>query len=786
MNQKALLKLKQMGQVRFNAALIALLWTLLVSVSLVWNVYHQRQELLANAHLQADAYINKDLSFRSWATSHGGVYVRTDEKTPPNPYIKDTERDVVTTGGVKLTLVNPAYMMRQVLQDFSAPFGIRGHLTSLTLINPNNAPDPWEREALSDFERGAKEVLEVTEVDGKTVLRQMRPIYVEPGCIKCHNDVGYKVGEIRGGISTMVDMEPLETASAKTTNGMIATHSLVWLVGLIGIGVSSRRSALRTAERERSVEAMRRNEQRALALLALDEKAEKLDEKALLQEGLEEAERLTSSQIAFLHFVNEDQQSIELVTWSKHTREQCQAVFNAHYPLSEAGVWADCARLKQPVVHNDYQNLNSKHGYPQGHSHLVRELTVPVLEGDMVRLIMGVGNKPGDYDQSDISLLQMIANDLWKVVRRRRAEEALRRANEEMEQRVQERTRELSVANEHLLKSVAELQLHQREMKLVNQLNDMLQTCQTLDEAYRVIEISLREIFSVQGGLLTVMDADRQYLETVVSWGEAASDASFALDDCWAMRQGHAHWVKDVKKELLCKHFIQPPQAGYLCLPLIAQGEIMGLLHIEMKPGDGPESCETQHNLAETVCESIKLGLSNISLRIALREQATHDTLTGLYNRRYLDETLPREMYRATRNKSPLCAVMIDIDHFKRFNDTHGHEAGDVVLREIGGMLLGNMRKSDIAVRYGGEEITIIMPDSSLEDAQQRVEQIRRQVSQMELRFGGAELEQVTISAGVARMQGSGATPDQLLRAADQALYAAKQAGRNRVVADKV
>lgn len=772
---------RQAGNVRFNAAVVALLWTLLLAASLAWNINNQQRKTLYNAQLQADAYINKDLSFRSWATSHGGVYVRPTEKSPSNPYLKVPNRDVVTTNGIKLTLINPAYMMRQVLEDFSAPFGIRGHLTSLKLKNPNNAPDQWEREALQAFERGVKSVVEVEKVDGVDIFRYMRPVYIEQGCLQCHGDMGYKLGDVRGGISTVVDMSQLEAGSAKTVRGMIFTHGLLWLVGLFGIGVSARHVSLRAIERERSVEALRRNEQSALALLMLDEKAGKLDEKALLQEGLEEAERLTASKIGFLHFINEDQLSIELVAWSKRTREQCQAVFDNHYPISEAGVWADCARLKQPVVHNDYQKLADKHGYPQGHSHLIRELTVPAMEDGKVRLIMGVGNKDSDYDESDTRLLQMIANDLWKVVRRRRVEDALRRANEEMEQHVQERTEALSIANERLSKLVGELQQHHHEMRQVNQLNDLLQSCQTLEEAYRVIEISLRELFGEHGGMLTMMDADRLYLEKVASWGDTACDENFVPDDCWAMRQGHTHWVRDVGTDLVCKHFSHIPQGGYLCLPLIAQGAIMGLLHLEIKEGKSTEFYDALRGLAATVGEAIRLGLSNISLRTAMREQATHDQLTGLYNRRYLDETLPREMHRVMRNKAALCVVMIDIDHFKNFNDTHGHEAGDIVLRRLGQLLHDNLRKSDVAVRYGGEEITIVMPDSSLDYARQRVEQIRQRVSEMDILSGAVSLGHITISAGVAQMQ-EGATPEQLLRAADQALYAAKAAGRNCVV----
>lgn len=751
---------------------------MLAAISLAWNIHHQREGLLVNARLQADAYISKDLSFRSWASSHGGVYVRPTTKTPPNPYLKSPNRDVVTTNGVKLTLMNPAYIMRQVLGDFSSQFGIHGHLTSLKLTNPGNAPDPWEHEALLAFDRGASVMESMASKDGMTVLRYMRPVYVEQGCLQCHADAGYKVGDIRGGISTMVDMTPLEAASGKIVNGMIATHGIVWMVGLLGIGISGRRFVLRDVERERSMQALRLNERRALALLALDRKADELDEKEILQEGLEEAEHLTSSQIAYLHFINDDQKTIELVTWSKRTLAHCEAAFDRHYPITAAGVWADCARLKQPVMHNDYQSLGDKHGYPEGHTHLVRHLSVPVVESDMVRLIMGVGNKTSDYDDADTHLLQMIANDLWKVVRRRRAEEALRCANEEMEQRVHERTDSLS-------KSVAELQRHHLEMRLINQMSDMLQTCQTLDEAYRVIEIISSEIFSVRGGVLTMTDAGRQCMETVSRWGETVCDDSFSMGDCWAMRQGQTHCVKDMGKALLCRHFIQPPKGRHMCLPLIAHGETMGMLYLEMKNEDSLDLCEAQHNLAETVCESIKLGLSNISMRIALREQATHDQLTGLYNRRYMDETLPREIHRAIRNNMPLCAVMIDIDHFKRFNDTHGHEAGDIVLREIGRLLQDDLRKSDIAVRYGGEEIVIIMPDSSLEDAQQRLEQIRQQIKGLKLRLGETALNQVTISAGIARISGPDETQDRLLRAADQALYASKQAGRDRIMVFK-
>lgn len=242
-----------------NTVLAVSLWSLLVAASLFWNIYHQQQQTLQLARLQADAYINKDLSFRSWATSHGGVYVRPTGESPPNPYLNVPNRDVVTTEGIHLTLINPAYMMRQVLQDFSAPFGIRGHLTSLNLKNPGNVPDAWERKALLAFKQGVKQVDEVSEEPGgKKVMHFMRPVYMEQGCLKCHGDMGLKVGDIRGGLSTAVDMEPLYAVSAHTIQIMSVTHGGVWLIGLLCIGGVAWRLRQHAVERGRRLEALKK------------------------------------------------------------------------------------------------------------------------------------------------------------------------------------------------------------------------------------------------------------------------------------------------------------------------------------------------------------------------------------------------------------------------------------------------------------------------------------------------------------------------------------------------
>jgi len=190
----------------------------------------------------------------------------------------------------------------------------------------------------------------------------------------------------------------------------------------------------------------------------------------------------------------------------------------------------------------------------------------------------------------------------------------------------------------------------------------------------------------------------------------------------------------------------------------------------------------TRQQLAVAVCETIKLSLYNLKLREELREQATHDPLTGLCNRRYLEENLARELHRAQRGNWPLCVVMLDLDHFKPFNDTFGHDAGDSTLRELSQVLREKLRKSDILSRYGGDEFVLVLPNSSLADARQRLEQILVLIKQKQTRQGSL-LGQVTVSAGVAAAPEHGSTVSELVRAADVALVAAKKAGRDRVVA---
>ncbi len=335
--------------------------------------------------------------------------------------------------------------------------------------------------------------------------------------------------------------------------------------------------------------------------------------------------------------------------------------------------------------------------------------------------------------------------------------------------------------NDDLVALVSELQWRDSQMQLMNRMNELLQSCITRDEAYRVITLCASDLFPGHNGALAILPGKNKNLEVVARWGvETVVKSSFSLDDCWALRLGQIHEVLDLEAGLLCSHFIQPLQGGYFCLPLTVQGETLGVLTLidnTVKTGLHPPGLK---QLAVTVGETIKLSLSNLKLRDELRSQAIHDPLTGLFNRRYLDETLPRELNRAQRISAPLCVVMLDIDGFKQFNDSFGHGPGDLLLSEFADVLRKHLRKSDISCRYGGDEFVLVMPDSSIADTQQRVEQIRVFLKELQQVQQAGTGGLITLSAGIASMPEHGSTESELLRAADEAMYTAKQAGGDR------
>lgn len=238
------------------------IWTLIVALSFTWNLYIQNKQKLILATTIAQIGIDKDVLFRRWAAMHGGVYVPDSLHSPPNPYLKNIpERDIHTPSGKRLTLLNPAYIIRQVhelaAQDPDKSGNISGHITSLNPLRPENAPDPWERSALQRFEHGEKQISEVMMVNSKPLIRLMKPFITESTCLKCHAQQGYKIGDIRGGISISVPLNSLWESSAVHWRTTLIGHLVLWLfcclliwvgIGIIRTGEAQLTHALEVAE----------------------------------------------------------------------------------------------------------------------------------------------------------------------------------------------------------------------------------------------------------------------------------------------------------------------------------------------------------------------------------------------------------------------------------------------------------------------------------------------------------------------------------------------------------
>ncbi|HEX6735759.1 MAG TPA: EAL domain-containing protein [Azonexus sp.] len=247
------------GGSRGRYLLIAAAWTLLLGASLAWNLSQLSAGTRQTATSTLRASLSKDIAFRNWVGKHGGVYVPPTADTPSNPYLKVPERDIETSSGKTLTLVNPAYALRLLQQDFGNEMGIISRLTSLKLFNPANAPDSWERQALQSFERGAKEALAVDDINGQPYLRLMLPLPVTLECLKCHREQGYKVGDVRGGLGASMPLEPFLAAEAQRRDGLTLSHGIIWLAGLLGMLLVYRRQ-------EQAARVQRRTHQELLKL----------------------------------------------------------------------------------------------------------------------------------------------------------------------------------------------------------------------------------------------------------------------------------------------------------------------------------------------------------------------------------------------------------------------------------------------------------------------------------------------------------------------------------------
>ncbi len=378
---------------------------------------------------------------------------------------------------------------------------------------------------------------------------------------------------------------------------------------------------------------------------------------------------------------------------------------------------------------------------------------------------------------NDEGKLLYIEGFMSDISERKAAEDRLRRTNEELEKRVGERTEALS-------DWIAKLEQRNLEQSLIQKLSEKLQVCETVEETYGFISYFGAKLFPGSSGVFFLYRENEQIYEPVAFWGREMENSPFIREnDCWAVREGKTYrvWASSVTPR--CAHVSDGYRGTYLCNPVSAQGKQLGIIHLRFGD-DGGDLLRENSSVEEPLSifsDHLALVLANVKLREALRRQSFSDVLTGLHNRRYMEEFLKREDARISRQGGTIAFVMLDVDHFKRINDNYGHDVGDEVLKKVGFFLKRMFRENDIVCRYGGEEFLVVMPDSSHEKAMAKAEVLCRQFPEYVYHIHDGEKISLTGSFGVASYPEHGMNTADVISHADEAMYRAKRSGRNRV-----
>lgn len=439
-------------------------------------------------------------------------------------------------------------------------------------------------------------------------------------------------------------------------------------------------------------------------------------------------------------------------------------------------------------------NLRETLGHPDQRLSAGQPLDALLHPDDAVQLVEAVHRaieQPGAQAQCEVRLAKI--DDSWPwfllhVVAEPPNFGTLLRAYLVDINRLKEAESHAAEHNTALQEVVRKMGETQRFSETLQQLTELLQLCESEAESKQIIVQGGPQLFPHWSGALTFAD-DGGLMTVAASWGQPFTAQQSMEADCWAVRRGRLHQSSiNPEQHVLspvCSHFggdgALPSGIKYtICSPLLKSFDRPGVLHLVAYETMNEEELGAAAWRAETFADALKLSLGNLRLRTSLREQAVHDEMTELYNRRYFDEVLKRELSRSQRTGEGLILALLDIDHFKNFNDTFGHDAGDEVLKKVAEQLHHFARAYDIACRIGGEELAIIMPRAHIDEAFTRLSRLREKIGASVVLHKGVQLPAVTVSIGVADL--ASGSPDDLLRRADTALYAAKNGGRNRVM----
>lgn len=699
---------------------ISLVWIFIIGGSIAWGWFFLNQSLMTVAESEASLSFDKDVVYRRWVTMHGGVYVPPTEKTPPNPYLAHLpERDVVTTDGKQLTLVNPAYMTRQVHELGLEQYGLRGHITSLNPLRPENKPDAWEAEALKAFEKGESQVMSVEMLDGQPYLRLMRPFITETDCLKCHGHQGYREGDIRGGISFSAPLAVYAAETAKQQMHMVLGYAAVGLLGLLGLWMSGK------------------------IILRSDRKAREREElfKSLFMKS-----------------------PVSIIIHDTNTGD----IVNANPRAWTAYGYSSLDELKP----NDFWIEP-----PYSFEDALRLIRKADQEGSR-RFEWLNRRKTGEYFWEDVHLGPILINGKKRIMavsiditERKRAEESLHEHE----------------ALKHLLMDLATRCINVSLEMIDQAINEILEKIGKFTQADRLYIFRhdhAKQTFS------NIHEWCAQGISPVIDNNQAIP-FEFFRDMLDLFEKGnivHIPYVDRMREDHKMRAiFLQHDIKSLIMVPMLQDGISIGFV--------GFDSVKNTRKFTENEINILKVLAGVISSVLArqqaeetirrtslkLREMAMTDELTGLSNRRFFFTQGEKEIERAKRFKTPVSLLMVDLDNFKKINDTLGHQAGDKVLQSVASVFADNIRQIDILGRIGGEEFCVFLPNTSRKDATVLAERLRLEVEQTTCLVQGLPVN-VTVSIGLVSSNGDALILDSLLSRADVAMYQAKSKGRNRIV----
>ncbi|OJZ20685.1 MAG: hypothetical protein BGP21_09835 [Thiobacillus sp. 65-29] len=704
------------------AIALALFWTTVVAVSVGWNVSQVRELVLEQARIELRANYFKDLSFRNWATRHGGVYVPVTAETQPDPYVAGMpERDVRTPSGRVLTLINPALMVRQFNELAKEDSGAQAHLSSLKPLNPGNRPDAWEASALSKFVTGTEEVTGIADIDGQPYLRLIRPMKMSEKCLVCHAGQGYRIGDVAGGVSVSVPLAPLQQAGDARIRSLVLWHGVLWLLGVSGIGVTARQLRRRIDEQgvmHRQLEAHQARTRAILGasldgIIAIDAANRIIDWNSQAEQvfGWRRDEALGRSLSATI--IPERFRAAHEAGLSRHLGAGADAppptligkrveLVGLHRDGHEFPIEISIARMDtagEPCFSAYVRNISERKDAVEkiNRDYHIQRVLAELLETAM---------RPAPFEQRLQLALELILSTPWL---------ALKGSGSIF----------LADAASGKLRMAARLGLSAAIEK----------TCATVELGHCLC-------------------------------GRAAASREIVFADCIDARH-------DVVVPGMSAH-------GHYCAPILYDDRLLGVLNLYLDEHHRQTADEVRFITAAT--HAVGGMIQQHHAEEQLRHHAYHDALTGMPNRMLFMDRLAQRLALGERQKTSHYAVLyLDLDRFKTVNDSLGHALGDQLILEVSRRLHACMRPGDTVARLGGDEFTILLEDVDDPTDALRVAERLHAALQPPVMLEGHEIF-VSTSLGIVVTAWDGRQAADLLRDADTAMYRAKSRGPGQTV----